>query len=79
MNVEVNLFASLKRYKPNGTGSGFWNVECTEGTTALDLLNRFGIPAKDVKLIFINGLYKDNKVILQEGDRVGIFPLVGGG
>jgi len=79
MNIEVNFFASLMQYKPEGTGKDFWNVMCREGTTAADLLHQFDIPIEDVKLIFINGLHAKDKAILKDGDRVGIFPLVGGG
>jgi len=79
MNIEVNFFASLMRYKPGGTGRDFWDVMCNEGTTVADLLNLFGVPVGEVKLIFINGLHVKDKAFLKDGDRVGIFPLVGGG
>ncbi|MBW1894151.1 MAG: MoaD/ThiS family protein [Deltaproteobacteria bacterium] len=79
LNIEVNFFASLMQYKPGGTGREFWDVMCNEGSTVVDLLNRFGVPSEDVKLIFINGLHAKDKALLKDGDRVGIFPLVGGG
>ena len=37
------------------------------------------IPEKDAKLIFINSVRKDRDTLLQDGDRLGIFPPVGGG
>ena len=79
MNIEVNFFASLMKYKPPGAGKGFWSIHCDEGTTVGDVLHRSGVPVDDVKLIFINGLHSEPEVILQDGDRLGIFPLVGGG
>ncbi len=79
VNIEVNFFASLIQYKPKGAGREFWDVMCNEETTVADLLNRFGVPAEEVKLIFINGLHAKDKALLKDGDRVGIFPLVGGG
>jgi len=79
MNIEVNFFASFMRYKPKGTGRDFWEVMCNEGTTVAGLLNRFGVPIQKVKLIFINGLHVKDKALLKDRDRVGIFPLVGGG
>lgn len=79
MKVDVNFFATLGRYKPPGTGKEFWSVVCQKGTTVADLLNRFGVPEKEVKVIFVNGLHSKHDALLKDGDRVGIFPLVGGG
>ena len=79
MNIEVNFFASLVKYKPPGTGKDFWSLACEEGATVGDILRQSGIPLEDVKIIFINGLHSKPEVILKDGDRVGIFPLVGGG
>ena len=79
MNIEVNFFATLMKYKPPGAGKGFWSMECDEGTTVGDLLNQSGVPVGDVKIIFINGLQSKPEVILKDGDRLGVFPLVGGG
>ena len=41
--------------------------------------SELNIPAKDAKLIFINNIRKEHDTLLQDGDRLGIFPPVGGG
>jgi len=79
MNIDVNFFATLMKYKPPEAGKGFWGIECDEGTTVDDVLHQFGIPVDDVKIIFVNGLHSKPEVILKDGDRLGVFPLVGGG
>ena len=43
------------------------------------LLVRLQIPLSEAKLIFINGIKRDLQTPLQGGERVGIFPPVGGG
>jgi len=79
MEIEVNLFASLARLKPADAGRKSWQVQCDEGTTVSTLLLQIGIPEKEVKLIFRNGIMSSPEEMLQDGDRLGIFPPVGGG
>jgi sulfur-carrier protein len=43
------------------------------------LLEQLGVPVSDVKLIFINSLKGSLDSRLYGGERVGIFPPVGGG
>ena len=44
-----------------------------------DVVRALNIPEKDAKLIFINSVRQDLATTLQDGDRLGIFPPVGGG
>ena len=44
-----------------------------------DLLEQLELPPEKARLIFINGIKADLTAILQGGERVGIFPPVGGG
>ncbi len=50
-----------------------------EGLTIHSLLEKLGIPREKAKLIFINGVKADLGSTLKGGERVGIFPPVGGG
>lgn len=50
-----------------------------EGSTVIDLFEVLGILGEDVKLIFVNGKRRNSDYVLHEGDRVGLFPPVGGG
>ncbi|MCL0074003.1 MoaD/ThiS family protein [Dehalococcoidia bacterium] len=80
IEIEIRLYATLKRYRPElKVGEPlFLNVD--EGTTAKRVLEEvLGIPAKVVKTVFVNGIYRDLDHVLADGDRVGIFPPVGGG
>jgi sulfur-carrier protein len=43
------------------------------------LVSMLDIPPEEVKLIFVNGKRADTDQVLAEGDRVGLFPPVGGG
>ena len=73
--VQMKLFASLREYSPADSE----NLPVSPGETVRDVLKRLGVPLSDVKLIFINGLKRELSSVLRGGERVGVFPPVGGG
>ena len=75
IKIDLNLFATLNKFLPENS-QGY---EIQENMTVNELITSLEIPPDDVKLIFINGKKKDRSYTLQHGDRVGIFPPVGGG
>ncbi len=66
---------TLSKYLPAGSEA----CDIEESTTINDLMIDLGIPHDIVKLIFINGKKQDRNYIIQDKDRVGLFPPVGGG
>ena len=59
---------------------GVITVEENKGMeTALELVRRLDIPLEEIKLVFVNGAAASLDTVLADGDRVGIFPPVGGG
>lgn len=76
VTVEIKLFASLKKYLPADSASHY-SVE--PGTPLSALLDKLCIPKDQVKLIFIDGVKGDANVLLHGGERVGVFPPIGGG
>jgi molybdopterin converting factor small subunit len=80
MRIEVKLYASLERYMPGGRGStSSQYMEVAKGTTVGEFLQGIHVPADTVKLIFLNGIHAQMEQVLQEGDRLGVFPPVAGG
>jgi len=73
-HITIKLFATLSKYTPAAK-----TYPVKPGTTIRNLLQQLGVPADEVKLIFINGKKSDLTSTLQGGERVGIFPPVGGG
>jgi molybdopterin converting factor small subunit len=49
-----------------------------EGADVRSLLSQLNLPEKAVKIIFVNGKQVASNEKLFEGDRVGLFPAVGG-
>jgi molybdopterin converting factor small subunit len=79
MKVELNLFASLAGYLPDKAKGTSCTVEIVEGATIRQLLEPLKMPAKAVKMIFLNGVHANGDETLKDGDRVGVFPPVAGG
>ncbi|MBI4775144.1 MAG: MoaD/ThiS family protein [Deltaproteobacteria bacterium] len=78
MRVEVKLFASLKRNYPSGM-SDERVVELESGTSVARLLDMLDIPRKAAKIILRNGRHAEPEDILEDGDRLAIFPPIAGG
>ena len=75
IQIDLKLFVTLSKYLPVGSEA----YEIKDGTTINELMADLGIPHGIVKLIFINGRKQDRDYCLRQGDRVGLFPPVGGG
>lgn len=74
MQIEVKCFATLSDFTPEG---GIMDVE--DGFTIKQVMDTLGMQESDVKIMFINGKHESLDSVLKEGDRLGLFPAVGGG
>jgi sulfur-carrier protein len=75
VTIQIKLFASLDRYMPENSNSFSVDSDITVRDLALSL----GIPLESARLIFVNGQKRDLTSTLSGGERVAIFPPVGGG
>lgn len=76
IHIQVKLYATLRKFAPDGGPDRF---ELDTGATVEHLIDKLGIPAAEAKLVFVNGKKAPLAAILNDGERVGIFPPVGGG
>jgi sulfur-carrier protein len=79
MKVQVQLFASLRKYAPDESASGPFDMTLQEDATVAEVLDRLGVPEETVKLVFVNGVHAGGETRLGHGDRMGVFPPVAGG
>ena len=79
IKIEVKLYATLRRYAPQAAIGEPVIVQVEEGTSLGDLFAQLHIPEDEVRIVFVNGLWEEEGHLLQEGDRVAIFPPIGGG
>ena len=73
--IQLKLFATLQGFTPPSAE----NYPIEQGISIFELLEQIKMPREKAKLIFINGVKAELTSILEGGERVGIFPPVGGG
>jgi len=73
--IQLKLFATLQQFTPSSAD----NYTIDQGISVFDLLEQIKMPREKAKLIFINGVKAELTSTLNGGERVGIFPPVGGG
>ncbi len=74
-SIRLHLYAGLKSLVPDCPEE----IPITEGTAVGEILERLGIPAEKAHLIFVDGKKSALSLPLRGGERIGIFPPVGGG
>ena len=79
MELEVRLYATLREQAPPGAPTGVFSRTLPDGGTVGELLNELGIGSEKVHMRMVNGVGVTDEHILQDKDRVGLFPPVGGG
>ena len=88
MKISVKLFASFTKnvsdvvlaQHPEGIRAGIpIEVELPDNSTLADLADVLALPREQIKVTFVNGIARQLDHRLDPGDKIGIFPPVGGG
>jgi molybdopterin converting factor small subunit len=74
-HIQIKLFASLQKFMPASAE----NYAIEAGITVGALLQQLDIPQDMIKLVFVDNARAELTSILKGGERIGIFPPVGGG
>ena len=75
MPIDLKCYATLAPLTPDNATA----FPIKDGETIQALAERLTIPIEEVKIVFVNGQAATLERVLADGDRVGIFPPVGGG
>jgi len=78
MQIELRAYTGLEKYLGVRFGEKL-SVAIDATTTIGDLLLRYSIPPTEVLSALVNGSHKTLDYCLQNGDRVSLFPPIGGG
>ena len=83
MQITVRLYATLRKYHPAAadpsSNRGFV-LTVEHGATLRDVVETvLEIPPQTVKMMFVNGIARDDDYVLKDGDEMGVFPPVAGG
>ena len=79
MQVEVTVFATLRRYLPGLPIGGSRQMDVQPGTTIADLMHTLGLPEEEVKVVMRNHLQAELCDFVEDGDRIAYIPAVAGG
>lgn len=74
MQVKVKLFATFRKGRFREK-----DMELDESCTVGWVIDHLTIPRQELGIVFLNGLSAELEQVLQEGDTLSIFPMVGGG
>ena len=80
MQIELRLFATLRKKLPPGSPRGRCALDLSDEVTIGDVLDRMEIPRASAQIILVNGEHdRDFGRMLRDGDVVSVFPPVAGG
>jgi sulfur carrier protein ThiS len=84
MRITFKLFAMLQDYLPaEGKRDNALSVDLMEGTTILQVIERFGVPLKSCHLVLVDGHFvpstERGRRALKEGETLAIWPPIAGG
>ena len=78
VTVRCRLVGELRRYLPGGDGAET-TLELSVATTADELLQRLGIPERDLVIVGVNGAKVPHDTALHDGDEVMVVAAMTGG
>ena len=80
MQIEIKLLTQFKQYLPNPDLTGNTRSLKLDASGKIeDVFKELGIPLNVPKVIMLNDRHATIEDTLKEGDRVTVFPPVGGG
>jgi len=79
MAVTVKLSSSLRTFVEGYDPFNGLTIDLRPNETVSQLLKRLGVPEEKVKIIMVDGRSASPDRVLTDGERLSLFPPVGGG
>jgi molybdopterin converting factor small subunit len=83
MRVTFKLFAMLQDYLPAAKKDNALALDLEDGTTILQVIERFGVPLKSCHLVLVDGHFvpptERCSRVLNDGETLAIWPPIAGG
>lgn len=79
MEIEIRVFATLRKYLTIPHQQGTIRMQAEENSKVKDLIEKLELPPQEITVIMVNGVRGEEEQILKDGDRLALFPPVGGG
>jgi len=75
--MRLHLGGHLNWYDPHKRS--WLAIDLTQPTVLVELLQQLSVPAGEVAITVLNGRVADLDAIVSNGDRVELYPPIGGG
>lgn len=75
--IQVHLYGRLRRFSEDRspTSASIAEIRWDPGDAVRSIVDRLGIPLEELgSNLFLNGRYADLETLVQDGDRLGLFP-----
>ena len=79
MALLIKLSSSLRRHVAGYEPVNGLAYDLKPGQNVAQVMDDLGIPAARVKIVMVNGVSSPVDHVLKDGDRLALFPAVGGG
>lgn len=79
MPVNIFLSTTLRDCVPGYNPAKGLFVDVEAAVSVAELAAQLGLPLQEIKIVMINGRHAGVDGMVSDGDRVGLFPAVGGG
>ena len=79
MPIHIKLSSTLRHHLPDYDPFKDYMIEHIPGEDLTALIERLGLTGQEIKILMINGRSSRPDSIIKDGDRVALFPTVGGG
>jgi molybdopterin synthase sulfur carrier subunit len=81
VELDIGLFAGLICNNPElpGYGTNAFRLEAPEGLSVRALQNLLALDPAMPLIVMVNNRHEQEDCVLQNGDRVALFPPLGGG
>lgn len=81
MEIQVKLYASLRKFGPEGLDIGeAFTVHGQSDWTIADLVKSLKIPFESAKIVMVDGIHRKLDFVIPESRvLIAIFPPIGGG
>ena len=79
MPLQIFLNATLRQYVADYNPYEGISLKVPPGTPVARVISQLGLPAHEVRLIWVDGRRREADFALQGNERLGLFPPIGGG
>ncbi|MBI3283854.1 MAG: Mut7-C ubiquitin/RNAse domain-containing protein [Burkholderiales bacterium] len=75
LTANFRFYEELNDFLPPGRRGVAFDCPCAQAATVKHMIEALGVPHTEVELLLVNGVSVDFAYLLQDGDRVAVYPM----